>query len=102
MNEDDPSRCWTDDDDLAVLEAYDATQLSNWRAVVLTLYRVLGPLTPEFVVEFARPPGSPLHECFTWGPGVIDQARTMLEAWSPDVQRPDVQRPDVQRPDVQR
>ena len=92
MNEDDPSRCWTDDDDLAVLEAYDGTQLSNWRAVVLTLYRILGPLTPEFVVEFARPPGSPLHECFTWGPGVFDQARTMLEAWSPDVQRPDVQR----------
>ena len=87
MNEDDPSRCWTDDDDLAVLKAYDATQVSNWRAVVLTLYRVLGPLTPEFVVEFARPSGSTLHECFTWGPGVIDQARTMLEAWSPDVQR---------------
>jgi hypothetical protein len=90
MNDDDLSHRWTDDDDPAVLAAHDAARISNWRAVVRTLYRVLGPLTPEFVVEFARPSGSPLHECFTWGPDVIDQAqtaRTMLEAWSPDVQR---------------
>ena len=87
---DDTTQWWTDDDDRAVLEAHDATRISNWRAVVRTLYRVLGPLTPEFVVEFARPSGSPLHECFTGGPGVTDQAqtaRTLLEAWSPDVQR---------------
>jgi len=85
---DDTTQWWTDDDDRAVLEAYDDTQQSNWRAVVRTLDRILGPLTPEFVVEFARPPGSPLHECFGWGTGVVDQvqtARTMLEACSPDV-----------------
>jgi len=85
---DDTTQWWTDDDDRSVLEAYDDTQQSNWRAVVRTLDRILGPLTPEFVVEFARPPGSPLHECFGWGAGVVDQvqtARTMLEAWSPDV-----------------
>jgi len=85
---DDTTPWWTEDDDRAVLEAYDDTQQSNWRAVVRTLDRILGPLTPEFVVEFARPPGSPLHECFGWGAGVVDHvqtARTMLEAWSPDV-----------------
>jgi len=85
---DDTTQWWTDDDDRAVLEAYDDTQQSNWRAVVRTLDRILGPLTPEFVVEFARPPGSPLHGCFGWGTGVVDQvqtARTMLEACSPDV-----------------
>ena len=85
---DDTTPWWTEDDDRAVLEAYDDTQQSNWRAVVRTLDRILGPLTPEFVVEFARPPGSPLHGCFGWGTGVVDQvqtARTMLEAWSPDV-----------------
>jgi hypothetical protein len=90
MHDDDASHCWTDDDDRAVLEVCDATQIANWRAVVQTLHRILGPLTPEFVVEFARPTGSPLHECFRWGPGVVDQAqtaKTMLEAWSPDVQR---------------
>jgi len=87
---DDTTPWWTEDDDRAVLEAYDDTQQSNWRAVVRTLDRILGPLTPEFVVEFARPPGSPLHECFGWGAGVVDHvqtARTMLEAWSPDVRR---------------
>jgi len=85
---DDTTPWWTEDDDRAVLEAYDDTQQSNWRAVVRTLDRILGPLTPEFVVEFARPPGSPLHGCFGWGTGVVDHvqtARTMLEAWSPDV-----------------
>ena len=85
---DDTTPWWTEDDDRAVLEAYDDTQQSNWRAVVRTLDRILGPLTPEFVVEFARPPGSPLHGCFGWGTGAVDQvqtARTMLEAWSPDV-----------------
>jgi hypothetical protein len=84
---DDPSHHWTDDDDRAVLEAYDTTDMPNWRAVVRTLHHVLGPLTPEFVVEFARPAGSPLHGCFVWGPDVIDQARSMLEAWLPEVQR---------------
>ena len=87
MNDDDPSHRWTDDDDRAVLEAYDTTDMPNWRAVVRTLHRVLGPLTPEFVVEFARPAASPLHGGFVWGPDVIDQARSMLQAWLPDVQR---------------
>jgi hypothetical protein len=87
MSVDDPSQRWTDDDDQAVLETFDDIQMSTWRGVVHTLHRLLGPLTPEFVVEFARPVGSPLHACFRWGPDVIDQARTMMEAWSPDVQR---------------
>lgn len=90
MSGDESSQRWTEDDDRAVVEACDDPQKSNWRAVVESLYRILGPLTPEFVVEFARPPGSPLHECFTWGPGVVGQAeaaRAMLEAWSPDGER---------------
>ncbi len=82
---DDASHCWTDDDDQAVLEAHDDMQMPKWRAVIRTLHLVLGPLTPEFVVEFARPAGSPLHECFVWGPDVIDQAQSMLEAWLPEV-----------------
>ena len=90
MSGDDPNQWWSDDDDRAVMQACDDTQMSQWRAVVGSLHRILGPLTPEFVVEFARPPGSPLHGFFCWAPGVVDQAeaaRAMLEAWSPDAQR---------------
>lgn len=76
---------WTDDDDQAVHETADELQIPKWREIVRALYLVHGPLTPQMVVDFARPPGSPLHEVFAWGTNetdVLDQASSMLGSWS--------------------
>jgi hypothetical protein len=72
---------WTDEDTQTFWEAADDDAMPVWRAVVRTLYLVHGPLTPEYVLEFARPVDSPLHECFSWGGSELDQATAMLVTW---------------------
>jgi len=80
--EDDPLS--TDDDSQMLIEADDEAQTPAYRIAPRTLYLVAGPLTPEAVVQFARPAGSPLHGAFHWGSDaeVTDQAGSMLSAWS--------------------
>ena len=67
-----------------LIEADDEAQTPAYRIAPRTLYLVAGPLTPEAVVQFARPAGSPLHGAFHWGSDaeVTDQAGSMVSAWS--------------------
>jgi hypothetical protein len=39
-----------------------------------------GELTPEGVLDDARNPNSPLHECFTWDDGVAAEAFRLIQA----------------------
>lgn len=68
----------TDDD----FQADDEAQIPAGRASLRTLHLTAGSLTPEAVVRFARPAGSPLHGAFHWGGDVADQAASMLQSWS--------------------
>ena len=54
--------------------------MSNLREVLTDIYERNGKLTPEIVVEEARPEGAPLHHRFEWDDSVAGEAYRRVQA----------------------
>ena len=54
--------------------------MSNLRDVLTAIYRNHGELTPELVVEEARPLDAPLHHRFEWDDTVAGEAYRKVQA----------------------
>jgi hypothetical protein len=54
--------------------------MTNLRAALTDIYTTYGELTPQLVVDEARPKGAPLHDRFEWDDKVAGEAYRRVQA----------------------